>query len=697
MSNSGLYELQDGFSRQNYRLNLDQGLAPQLDLSLNLFYGRSRSAGQEMAATWGGGYDLMWTEPHLDITEPNADGTPYNNQLPDQEVKGNWNPLYSLDHNTSTNDRERFTGGGRLRWRPATWLGLEGQFNYDSEGSQRFDETDYGTIQPNGDISEGWMARAWLSGRSYNTGVTATGTWAWRRVRNTTRLAFVYEDQYRTELSADGGRYIMGGVRTFAGTDPAMTKANAADYTIRTQNLYGVTTFDIADRYILDALIRQDGSSLFGEDNRWSTYFRVSGAWRVTEDFRVPGLDELRLRASYGTAGLRPGFNYQYELLTSKDGAIVKQSLGNPELKPAQSGELEVGANLTFEGSRYALEYNYSRKETTDQIVQQNLPAVSGFSTQWVNAGTLLTKTHEVALAMQPVQRGNLSLTLNVTADRMRSVITEWPLPDQRNFFGWYREGEDLGILTGLRFAHTIEELYHDPAKAAQSGPGQYWSRDSVMVNELGHVVRRSSWRTLNEKPIIYAACGNPPACTTSDQFGVLARADPDFTLNLTSAFAWKRLSLSATVYWWQGGQIVNGDLATAIRGQRSHYQDQSASPMEERKSVNYFVDYGLVDEPLLEPATFLKLRELALSYTFGSRQLRAVGLGRLEEVRLGIAGRNLFTFTQYTGWDPEVGGGGAQWDSGWRPSMEDPFRVRNQHLSYPNPRTVTATVEIAF
>ena len=696
-SNEGPIVLVGGFQRQNYRINIDQGLTPRVDLSLNMFYGQSRSDGQENAGVQAA-WDLTYLEPHVDIMEPNADGTPYNNVLPDRTNFRVYNPLYDLTNIQSATERQRFTGGGRLRWRTTNWLTLEGQYNYDNEGSQRRNETKFGYINNiNGDVLSGNLNRSALSARNYNTGLTATGVWSWRSVVNTTRLAFVYEDQRRTEQAAYASGMIVGAVPSFGGADPSLTSATSAEYVIKAQNFFGVTTFDIRDRYILDALVRRDGSSLFGEQNRYATYFRVSGAWRVTEDVRIPGLDELRLRSSYGTAGLRPGFDYQYELLAAQGGTFVKQSLGNTLLKPAHSGEFEIGTNMTFGHNRYSLEYNYSRKETRDQMVQQNLHAVSGFQTQWVNAGTLLTKTHELAVGMQPIQRRTLSLTVNLTADRMRSVITEWPLPDQRNLFGWYRAGQDLGVVTGRRFAHTINDLYDDPAKKAESGPGQHWSPDSVLVNELGDVVRRSGWRTPGEQPIQYLTCADPPACTRTTGTVVLGRTDPDFTLSLTSTVTWKRLALTGLVYWWQGGLIYNNDRAQAVWGERDAMLDQSAKPPEERKPVTYYsAYYNVGDEPWLEPGTFVKIRELAVNYTFVRRELRAVGLGMLNDLRLGVSGRNLFTFTKFSGWDPEVGGGLA-WDGGFKAGSEDPFRVRVQDLSYPNPRMVTVTVEIAF
>jgi TonB-linked SusC/RagA family outer membrane protein len=679
-ADNGPIVLQDGFVRQNYRINLDHAVTPKVDVSLNMFYGRSRRDGGANAdALW----DLMMLEPHMDITEPNADGTPYNNRIPDLSSLGGFNPLYDLNQSWYTDNRQRFTGGGRLRWHPAGWLTLEGQYNYDSENSQYSTGWKFGYLLPKGGTWSGNLSRSTASGRNYNTGATATGVWSYGKMTNTTRLAFVYEDQQRTQQGTDARGMLVGGVNSFAGADPAQMSSTSTDYAIKAQDLFAVTTFDIRDRYILDALVRRDGSSLFGEKSRYSTYFRLSGAWRVTEDLRIPGVDELRLRASYGTAGIRPGFDYQYELLVANGGAFKKQSLGNALLKPAHSGELEIGANLAFGGNRYSLEYNFSRKVTRDQMVQQNLPAVSGFTTQWVNAGTLLTRTHELTLGLQPIQHRDLSLTINLTADRTRSVITDWPLPDQRTWFGWYRTGQDLGLMEGLRFVRSIEELYDDPAKQDQSGPGQVWSRDSVLVNELGDVVRRSTWRTPGEKPITYIQCTDPPACTRTTSIVTLGHMDPDFTLSAASTVTWRRLALTGVLYWRQGGVIGNSYREAAFRGSRDVAEDMSGRPLAERKPVSYFADFQRTE--LEEPGSFLKIRELALNYTFVRRELRVIGLGLLNELRVGLAGRNLFTFTKFSGGDPEVAG------------FNNPFRARLLYLQYPNPRTVTATVEIAF
>ena len=165
---------------------------------------------------------------------------------------------------------------------------------------------------------------------------------------------------------------------------------------LRAKNAFFVSTFEIKDRYILDGVIRRDESSLFGAKQRAQTYNRLSAAYRVSEDLKIPGIDEFKLRASYGTAGLRPTYDAQYETLQITGGSPQKVTLGNPNLKPAFSTEKEYGFNLNFL-QKFTLEYSYSDKITKDQILEVPLSAAAGYRTQWQNAGTLAGNTHELA------------------------------------------------------------------------------------------------------------------------------------------------------------------------------------------------------------------------------------------------------------------------------------------------------------
>src|SRR5690606_30354552 len=146
-----------------------------------------------------------------------------------------------------------------------------------------------------------------------------------------------YEDRTFDEFSVTGSKFSVAGLPNLGITDSESRGAASFQQQIKTENVFGLLDVDYKDKYIGSFLIRQDGSSEFGADQRYATYYRMSGAYRVTEDINIPGIQELKLRASYGTAGLRPGFSAQYEVFDVSSGAPRPVTLGNPDLKPARS------------------------------------------------------------------------------------------------------------------------------------------------------------------------------------------------------------------------------------------------------------------------------------------------------------------------------------------------------------------------
>ncbi|HEX9166635.1 MAG TPA: SusC/RagA family TonB-linked outer membrane protein [Gemmatimonadales bacterium] len=719
--NQGIIFGLNGYERQNFRLNLDQQLHPRLDASFSAFYANSNNA---RAAEGAGSpfFGILFVEPDIDLQarcseeqlstgncsleDGNPDGSPYRAYIPDRQSNAA-NPLYELNERVISTNRNRFTGSARGRWRAMDWLTAEASFNYDQEAELNSDEVPFGFLSPTGLATDGSLAKSQLTGRNYNTNATLTAINSFGKITNTTKVAYIYEDQMSEFLSSSTGSFIVRNVPEFSGTDPATHRSTSVHETIRNQNFFAVTTFDINDRYILDGLIRRDGSSLFGPEERWQTYYRLSGAWRVNEDLKIKGIDEFRLRASYGTAGLRPDFNAQYETLTPSGGSFTKAILGNPNLKPARSSELEVGANLEFGNGKYTIEYTYAKKKTEDQILLVDLPSVVGFAQQWQNTGTLDANTHEVSLGAQLLNTRNVAWTLTVVGDRTRQEITEWNIPerlygfDQMPLIFYQGPGASLGEMRGQRAvkcggygsAVTLDcELYDDPAKKAASGAGQAHDPANYIVNEEGYVVRKSTWRTTGERPIDYVYCSatnEDGSCARTDNLVSIGDANPDFNVGIGTTFNYKRLTLSGLVDWSQGGDLYNGARQWPFFENRDYIYDQRSKPAEERKPqqyYNYFYNGLNGQQYFVESATYVKLKELSVNYTLIRDQLRKVGLGGLNEVRLGLIGRNLFTFTDYTGYDPEVSG-----------LQGDPFQVRIDWFQYPQFRTFTGVVEIAF
>lgn len=700
-----------GYTRRNFRLNLDQQLRPNMNASFSAFYANSTN-GRAAEGTGSPFFGLMFVQPDVDITEPDSTWG-FRCTVPlSGDVANDFNPLCELQNRKITEDRNRFTGSSRVRWEMFSWLTAEGSFAYDQEGTSYKDFTPYGYPTSTGTPTQGSLLRRTRNDYQYNGSGTLTGTWRFGAITNTTKIAGVIENQRNLRLESSSGTLIVERVPEFAGADPSSVRSESVEETIRNQNVFAITTFDIKDRYIVDALVRRDGSSLFGPQSRWATYFRASGAWRVTEDFELPGIDELRLRGSYGTAGLRPGFNYQYEILDVTPGGFTKEILGNPLLKPARAAEMELGANIEF-GGRFNAEYTYAKKTTTDQILLVDLPAAAGFKQQWQNTGELDAKTHEISLGARVIDGRTTTLTLSVVGDRTRQVITEWDLPERLYSFQqmpaafFLGRGSNLGALYGNRWIRNIDELYDDPTKS-RACPGT-WCPDSVMINEDGYVVRKSQYGTPNERAIKYTFCKLRDAagnCKVTSQIVQIGDANPDFNLSFNATLNVQRLTVNGLLDWSKGGDLYNGTRQWAFQATRDRVQDQSTKPANAatcgtpqanptvgscpRKALGYYgVGFynGLdANDYFIENGTYAKLKELSVNYTFVSDQLRRVGLGSLQELRLGFIARNLFTITNYSGLDPEVSG------------LEgDPFQVRMDWFQYPQFRTFTTVVEITF
>jgi TonB-linked SusC/RagA family outer membrane protein len=728
-----------GLKRENYRLNLDQVVSDRIDLSLNAFYGRSTNDEPSTGGDGGPFFSIAFLEPHVDPTagciessDPvsalpsgwttdgkvacpplqdigsqnlgaNPDGTPYNAFIRDKRSNAA-NPLYDLYNVNRDRGRSRFSGGGRLRFRPTSWLSAEGSYYYDQLTSELIIAEPVSYWGPTGAASFGGYSREVLNNRSYNAGLTATGSWRlqgaglFQNLGVTLKGAYIYEDQEDHRLTATATKYVVPRVPEFPGTDPSNQRADSRDEVIRTRDVFGIATLDFDEKVVLDGLVRRDGSSLFGPDARWATYWRASGAVRVPQLLGwTGGPEEFRLRASYGTAGLRPQFDAQYEVLTPLGGTFIKNQIGNRNLRPAQSEELEIGTNLELANGRLTIEYNYSDKETRDQLIRAPLLATTGFTSQWRNVGALEAKTHEVAIGWQAINTRDVALQLNLTGDRVRETITDWPLPDQvygsLGSFGSFTflPGVRWGTMRGQRWVRTLEQLATTKAALNETfDPADY------SVNFDGYVVLTANRGTGAEQPIQLFECitfdtADPSSCAKSSNIFTIGVAGPDFRVALNTTFAFKRFAISGLLDWSQGGDIYNGTAHWATQDCIDIKCDQSAKPADQRIAEAFYTG-GLYNgaasnEAYVEDATFVKLREVTLNYTFNRNELSKVGLGRLfNEIRVGVIGRNLALWTDFTGIDPEVA-----------PEFDDAFKGRANWFQYPPFRTFTGFIEIAF
>ena len=143
------------------------------------------------------------------------------------------------------------------------------------------------------------------------------------------------------------------------------------------------------------------------KNERWSNYYRVSGAYRLREDIKIKGFQELKLTASIGTAGIRPYFEQRFETFELINGTLTKNTIGNNFLRPAKSTEIEIGLHATFLKA-FDLEFNYVEVTTEDQILLVPLSGAAGFSGQWKNAGTIDATVYEGSLNVDGARAENV-------------------------------------------------------------------------------------------------------------------------------------------------------------------------------------------------------------------------------------------------------------------------------------------------
>ncbi|MEO8193758.1 MAG: SusC/RagA family TonB-linked outer membrane protein [Gemmatimonadales bacterium] len=683
--NAGILPLTKGQYRQNLRLNVDQGLGDKADFSSSVTYGVNRNDyDPNNAQSW---FELMQMPPDINLRNPNGDDTvAFFPRIPTAASPSmRQNPLYILNNNDFKLRRERIIGSLSARYRPWEWLRFEAAYGTDRLNRAETDYNRRGSLGEGGQPIQGDLSRFTQNNVSDNSTVNATITKKFGELVSTTRGAYLYEQGRLSQFFASGSRFNVTDVPDLAGLDPTQLALSSQEEVQRSSNFLVSQSLDFRDRYLLDVLGRSDGSSLFGEGARRNEFYRVSGAYRLGEDLKIKGIQELKLRAARGTAGLRPEFLDQYEYYTLTGGQFSKTQLGNKSLKPAIQTENEFGLNTSFL-DRFDLEIVQANRLTKGAFlnIPLSLAASGGFQTQVQNAADVEARTTELALQTRVIDRPDFSYSFSLTGDHTTQKILRLGRAAFRVNAGgqgqdvfYYKEGENLGIIYGTKWVRTFAELKDNPANANVV-------ETDYVVNPLGFLVLAANRGKPGEAPIKYISPDGLDQHTIGD-------VNPDLNFGFANNVRFKGFSLYALFDGQRGGDVYNFTKQWMLQDLRHGDMDMSDKPQDQKVAVGFFTGSvslynGLVaNDYLVEDGSYVKLRELSVGYTLGDRLLHRTGLSRLTSgVKLALIGRNLYTWTSYTGFDPEVTAG-------------NDFNFRIDGFRYPNFRTVTGQIELSF
>lgn len=686
--NGGVLFETDSYNRQSYRMNIDHRISDKLTVTASNLFVKAEQNYPGGDSKYNGGvfFNLLLTSPDVDLKQPNPDGQPYA-FIPDPWQATTENPLYNLWKKQDNLQRDRFLGAYSLNWDITSDLRFRGEYSFENTTRvnteyQPFDTYERGSGEYGFLYSEGLYYK--FNSKLFSERAQANLFYSknFGDINLRAKASYLYENEEYGSFSATGYDF---GVKDIPSYDAIKGNKSATSYQsqIVANNIFGILYFDYKDKYIFDGMYRYDGSSLFGENERWQPYYRISGAWRITEDVSINGIQEMKLRAAYGTAGQRPPFSAQYEVMTVSNGVASKNFKGNKDLKPSHTSEFEVGMDIDFL-QRFSFSVVYANGVTTDQFLQAPQASyANGWRNQWVNAGTLETSTVEASLNAKLVTTPNFAWSANIVFDRSRNKITELSVPpyqtgpqgQEANKAFYIREGETFGVMYGTHFLRSMDEL-------AQQIDFMGGTMNDYTLNADGFVIPFGTEGTIDEAPI-----------KELDDEGNLAfvkigDTNPDFKMGFSSTFMYKNLSLYVLFDWKQGGDIYNKTAQWLTRDDRHGMMDQAGKPENEKKTLDYykaFYDVNNFNDFWIEDGTYVKLREASLSMNLRQKDLNKVALGFMKGIKISLIGRNLLTFTNYSGFDPEVG------------TTDGTQIYAYDFMGYPNFRSYSASVELKF
>lgn len=688
----GVLEQLRGYERQNVRLNLDSRPLENLTLSSSLYYAQSE---RDQIQTGPGSpfFGLAFTAPDIDLNRRDDNGRFL---IQPNVASIEENPLYEIAYNDRKDMRNRVLGSFEARYAPVDFLEVAADYSYDRSDrtSTRLWPVWWESIDQNF-YEGGGLAITDDKQSAQNFSVNATLLQDFGGLATRTQFRMLQEREDFSRHFSEGRRFAVADVPRLDITDSERQDISSSETLVKSEGFYAITNLDYEGKYIFDALIRRDGSSLFGADERWQTYYRLSAAYRIAEEdwWTVDAIDEFKIRASLGTAGGRPGFFAQYETWSVSAGSVSKNVLGNRELKPEFAKELEVGVELGFY-NRFLLDVTYANTTTEDQILLLPLVSYFGFNSQFSNAGAVESNTIEASLRTFAIQRRDMSLSFNVLFDRSVSEITEFNRPPQRTGSGtqnadvfFRRAGEKIGTFYGFKFATDANSL-----RGEWQQYSNFFAKDTngyfVPVGQGGST-GSANWGSTVELPDgTVLPWGMPVRFVNEEgeQFVKLGNALPDFSMSFSTNFRYKNLTVFALLDSQIGGEIYNQTRQWAYRDNMHFDQDQSGAA--EPKPIAYFETLYAQNNSssaFVEDGSYVKLRELAVRYQFDFQQLEPIFGSALNRVTLSLIGRNLLTWTDYSGFDPEVGAG------------NDATILRFDAFNYPNFRTISGSIEIQF
>jgi TonB-linked SusC/RagA family outer membrane protein len=661
---SGNFFSQDGvitgsdFQRYSFRTNLDHSIREKLKVgtSFSVSYTKANTVGSSTPAGFFPGVvnTALTMSPALPIrdstgqytlTDPHADAWLDNPVAVTRDVK-------SIDKTT------RFVGNIYANYTILKGLDLRVTLGLDqSHNIQDYYDPTY------------------IYSGSFNSGQARFATTDFRTLLNENTLSYTNTFNDRHRINVLGGfSYDFADSRTFIDIATGYPNDRLEYYGIQSAenkptiytgfgeealiSYMGRINYSLDDKYLVTLTNRIDGSSKFGPNNRYANFPSVAAAWRLSSEEFIRNLTfiyNLKLRASIGISGNESIFNYLYvptmgtSVYYFNNGypatGYAPDRIGNDDLKWESTRQTDIGLDAAFIEGRISLTTDYYHKLTYDMLYYAEVPYTSGFSTSMLNVGSMVNNGFEFTLNTSNLVNAfkwNTDFSISTNKSRITDLnnnddtyISDDTYKLKIGYWSVISVGEELGSFFGLE-SDGIWQL-EQATEAAKYGakPGDFKYIDQ-----------------------------NNDTLINADDRLIIGHAQPDFIWSLNNTFSYKNFELTLYLQGVNGNDILNSNrfelesgngLSNASIDMLNRWTPDNQSNKYPRANRN--VDYLYMSDRYLEDGSYIRLQLLSLSYNMPAKLLRKAGI---YGAKIYFSGKNLLTFTRYSGFDPEVGAFGT-------------------------------------
>ncbi|MFN3530728.1 MAG: SusC/RagA family TonB-linked outer membrane protein [Bacteroidia bacterium] len=661
------------FERSSIKLSGESKLNQRLTLSASANYMYSEAVRLRRGANWSAPMVSLLRSP-VDMDNANgasrpmrspeawtfADGTQRKNAVFD-------NPFFSAANNPNTETTNRLIGYVQGKYDLNSWLSLTGRAGtdlflvnskeiYDIFSAENHNQESY---------KGSYYERQYIQ-RDINTDLLLTAT---RRLSKDVGLVFTLGQNYwitRGEsLSLQAYNFIVPNFPDFSNTDQATFQPGWSDRAQALVAVFGDARFSYKNYLYLNFTGRNEWASTLPVENNAFFYPSVNTSFVFTEPLDLATNRYFsfgKLRASWAQVGNIPSpyltNTYFTPIVNGGFGGTnpfrSQLTQGNPTLLPEIATQIELGTELRFFQNRLSLDFTWYNTLNRNQIIVAQVPASTGFTNALVNGGEIRNSGIELVLVGTAIKRKDWSWELGLNFTRQRSFVEDLV----RNF---QRVGGVAGFTQGFTGAVVGQEY------GVILGASRF-KRFGQDPNDLS--IR-------HDLPVVVDAQGRPIIETpTTGGFYIVGNPNPRWIAGFRNTLRYKNFSITGLLDLRKGGDIFNltrlnmeaigthkntedRDIARVFPN--SVKEDGSTNDIEILFDRNYYSylggDFGNVPERGIEDGSWIRLREVALTYAFPARWFEKNN--RIQSGSFGISGRNLWLLTNYSGIDPETNAAG--------------------------------------